>query len=111
MSMTQDLAVLLPRIMERKRGLRLRRTRFIVDSNGLAIGPDALRDRFDRAREKAGAPKETFQFRDLRANAGMDKAESSSDIQQAQTRLGHASVVMTEHWVRKRKGSKITPTR
>ncbi|KAF0570723.1 hypothetical protein P305_11395, partial [Xylella fastidiosa subsp. fastidiosa Mus-1] len=35
----------------------------------------------------------------------------AGDIRQAQAQLGHTSVVMTEHYVRKRKGAKVTPTR
>ncbi|WP_321911493.1 site-specific integrase [Burkholderia cepacia] len=53
--------------------------------------------------------KEKFQFRDLRAKAGTDK-ESSGDLREAQALLGHGSVAMTEHYVRKR-GRKVTPTK
>ncbi len=72
---------------------------------------DALRFRFDRARKVAGVEKGIFQFRDLRAKAGTDKAESSGDIRAAQLQLGHTSVVMTEHYVRERKGDKVEPTK
>ncbi|MBE0268443.1 tyrosine-type recombinase/integrase, partial [Xylella fastidiosa subsp. multiplex] len=51
------------------------------------------------------------QFRDLRAKAATDKADLAGDMRQAQAQLGHASVTMTEHYVRKRKGAKVTPTR
>ncbi len=51
-----------------------------------------------------------FQFRDLRAKAATDKAEAQ-DMRQAQRQLGHASVVMTEAYVRARRGDKVTPTR
>ncbi|WP_167705840.1 tyrosine-type recombinase/integrase [Xanthomonas arboricola] len=111
MTVTGELAELLDRIAARKRGLTLRSTRLIVDADGLAIGRAALRYRFDRARESAGVAKDEFQFRDLRAKAGTDKADSAGDIRQAQAQLGHASVAMTEHYVRKRKGAKTTPTR
>lgn len=37
-----------------------------------------------------------FQYRDLRAKAGTDKADTSSDTRQAQPQLVHSSVVMTE---------------
>lgn len=72
---------------------------------------DALRGHFDRAREAAGISKELFQFRDLRAKAGTDKAESSGDIRQAQKQLGHSNITMTETYIRERKGSKVTPTK
>lgn len=49
--------------------------------------------------------------RDLRAKAGTDKAESSGDILQARDQLGHTTVVMTENYIRKRIGKKVTPTR
>lgn len=52
-----------------------------------------------------------FQMRDLRAKAGTDKAESSGDIMQAKNQLGHTTVVMmTENYIRKRIGKKVTPT-
>lgn len=70
-----------------------------------------LRGRFDRARSAAGIPKSAFQLRDLRAKASTDKAESSGDIVQARDQLGHTTVTMTEHYVRNRKGRKITPTK
>jgi len=111
MEVTGELRALLDRIMARKRGLTLRSTRLIVDERGLAIGRDALRYRFDKARELAGVDKGSFQFRDLRAKAGTDKADTAGDIREAQAQLGHASVVMTEHYVRKRRGAKTTPTR
>ncbi|TYP80016.1 MULTISPECIES: tyrosine-type recombinase/integrase [Nitrosomonas] len=66
---------------------------------------------FYKARDKAGIDKDKFQFRDLRAKAGTDKADSSGDIRQAQKQLGHKSVTMTEHYVRDRKGNKVTPTK
>jgi integrase len=111
MAVTGELAALLDRIMARKRGLKLRSTRLVVDERGLAIGRDALRYRFDKARELAGVDKADFQFRDLRAKAGTDKADSAGDIRQAQAQLGHASVTTTEVYVRRRKGAKSTPTR
>lgn len=70
-----------------------------------------LRGRFDAAREAAGVEKADFQMRDLRAKAGTDKAESSGDILQARDQLGHTTVVMTENYIRKRIGKKVTPTK
>lgn len=111
MAITGELKALLDRIGDRKRGLTLHSTRLIVDERGLAIGRDALRYRFDRARERAGVAKADFQFRDLRAKAGTDKADSAGDIRQAQAQLGHSSVAMTEHYIRNRKGRKSSPTK
>ena len=68
----------------------------IVDERGRPLRRDGLRYRFDAARVRSGV---TFQFRDLRAKAATDKAEAQ-DMRQAQRQLGHASVVMTEAYVR-----------
>ncbi|MDD0868654.1 tyrosine-type recombinase/integrase, partial [Xylella fastidiosa] len=110
-TVTGELAVLIKRIFDRKRGMKLRSTRLIVDAKGLELSRTGLRYRFDRARTAAGIAKEVFQFRDLRAKAATDKADLAGDIRQAQAQLGHASVTMTEHYVRKRRGAKVTPTR
>lgn len=104
-----ELATLLDRIAARKIDHNPRSTRLIVDEQGRPLGQSALRFRFDRTREAAGIAKAEFQFRDLRAKAGTDK-ESASDLRGAQSLLGHGSVAMTEHYVRKR-GTKTTPTR
>ncbi|QDH29809.1 tyrosine-type recombinase/integrase [Burkholderia pseudomallei] len=104
-----ELAALLERLARRKIEHNPRSTRLIVDELGRPLGRAALRFRFDRARDAAGIPKADFQFRDLRAKAGTDK-EHASDLRGAQSLLGHGSVAMTEHYVRKR-GAKVTPTR
>jgi integrase len=104
-----ELADLLAQLARRKTAHNPRSTRLIVDEQGRPLGRSALRFRFDRARDAAGISKEAFQFRDLRAKAGTDK-ESATDLRSAQALLGHGSVAMTEHYVRKR-GAKITPTR
>ena len=91
----------------RRVALVLHATRLIVDERGRPLRRDGLRYRFDAARVRAGV---AFQFRDLRAKAATDKAEAQ-DMRQAQRQLGHASVVMTEAYVRARRGDKVTPTR
>ncbi|MFP3569012.1 tyrosine-type recombinase/integrase [Paraburkholderia sp. SIMBA_030] len=70
-----------------------------------------LQYRFRVAREAAGIAAGDFQFRDLRAKTGTVKTETTGDIRQAQKQLGHGSVVTTEHYVRKRRGDKVGPTR
>jgi hypothetical protein len=70
-----------------------------------------LRGRFGLARNAAGVSEFEFQMRNLRAKAGTDKAESSGDILQARDRLGHRTVVMTEQYIRNRKGKKVSPTK
>jgi integrase len=89
----------------------------ILDEHGQPMGAWKLRSRFDRARAKAAAATpdlaaaiREFQFRDLRARAGTDKAESAG-VLDAQRQLGHSSVTTTERYVRRRRGAKSTPTR
>ncbi|WP_397448198.1 tyrosine-type recombinase/integrase [Pseudomonas sp. NA-150] len=106
-----ELATLIERIKLRKAVFKVRSTQLIVDESGRGMTYSMLRNRFDDARTAAGIDKAAFQFRDLRAKAGTDKAESSGDIVMARDQLGHTSVVMTEKYVRDRKGKKVTPTR
>lgn len=106
-----ELQSLVERIMLRKAGYKVRATKLIVSEDGEPMTYSMLRKRFDDARELAGVSKASFQFRDLRAKAGTDKAESSGDIVQARDQLGHTTVAMTEKYVRDRKGKKVTPTR
>lgn len=98
-------------VMSRKSGHKVRSTRLIVTEDGTPMTVAMLRRRFDLAREAAGVKKPEFQMRDLRAKAGTDKAESSGDIMQAKDQLGHTSVVMTEQYIRNRKGKKVSPTK
>lgn len=84
-------------------------TRLIVAEDGQPLTYRQLKDRFASAREAAGIAPDAFQFRDLRAKAGTDKADSLGDIREAQKQLGHSSVVMTEAYMRNRRGAKVTP--
>ncbi|KRG47391.1 integrase [Stenotrophomonas panacihumi] len=104
-----ELAQLLERVRARKRGYKVHSTRLVVNEGGRPIGVNAMSRRWVKA--CAAAKVEGIQFRDLRAKAGTDKADAAGDIRQAQRQLGHGSVVMTEHYVRNRRGDKVTPTR
>jgi len=110
-SIEGELQILLQQIQARKSKYVIRSLYLIVGESGERFTYFMLRKHFDKAREKAGVKKEQFQFRDLRAKAGTDKAESSGDIRQAQRQLGHANITMTEHYTRQRKGDKVTPTK
>ncbi len=59
--------------------------------------------------EAEAAAVRQFRFRELRAKAGTDKSDST-DMRQAQ-QLGHKNLKMTETYVRKRAGAKVTPTK
>lgn len=104
-----ELAEVIERMMARKKAHKVYSTRLVVNEHGKPIGVHALSVRFAAARKAAGV--EGVQFRDLRAKAATDKADSSGDVRQAQKQLGHSSVVMTESYTRKRRGEKVTPTR
>jgi integrase len=108
-SLVGELCALIERIMARKRAMPVCCTRLVMSDRGQPLRIGAIQKRFRAARDKAGLPH--IQFRDLRAKAGTDKADSAGDIRQAQSQLGHASVVMTEHYVRQRRGAKVTPTK
>lgn len=110
-----ELGQLLQRLGEAKRARRVADIALVCGANGMRMTPSALDNAFDRARAKAitAHPKladriKAFQFRDLRAKAGTDKADSAG-LLEAQRQLGHASVTMTEHYVRL--GTKVSPTR
>lgn len=110
-SIQGDLKEVIDRILIRKANIGALSQKLIVNESGQALRSDALRSRFDRARNAAGIPKDTFQLRDLRAKAGTDKTDLAGDIRQAQKQLGHTSVTMTEHYVRNRRGDKVEPTK
>jgi integrase len=102
-----ELAAVLARIAERKAGLVVRSTRLLVGLDGQPLTRDELRGAFDRARAASG---QTFQLRDLRAKAGTDKADAEGE-RAAQLQLGHTTLGMTMHYVRRRRGDKVTPTK
>lgn len=106
---TGELAEVIERIKARKQAMPIYNTRLVVNKKGRSIGVHALSERFRKAREAAGI--DGVQFRDLRAKAATDKAETSHDVRQAQRQLGHSSVTTTELYIRHRRGEKVTPTR
>ena len=121
-AVTGELAGAVERIMERKKAHKVRSLTLICNEDGQPLTAFALRSRFDKARaaaakalkeegkEDLAAAVACFQFRDLRAKAGTDKAESR-DIREAQKQLGHQTLRMTEHYVRNRRGEKVEPTK
>ena len=121
-AITGELAEAVERILARKKAHKVRSLTLVCNEEGQPLTAFALRSRFDKARMAAAkALKEegkddlaaavgSFQFRDLRAKAGTDKAESR-DIREAQKQLGHQTLRMTEHYVRNRHGEKVEPTK
>jgi len=108
-----ELAALIDRIRARKRAMAgvVVSTKLLVNEDGQPLSKYALRFRFDAARSAAGIEADDFQFRDLRAKAATDKADKVKDIRKAQQQLGHTSVTMTETYIRKRRGQKVSPTK
>ncbi|MDR5170697.1 tyrosine-type recombinase/integrase [Methylobacillus flagellatus] len=112
-----QLEILIHRIMARKENFKVRSLALIVNEHGRALSKGAMRSRFDKARKKAKAKYPAlaesianYQPRDLRGKAGSDKAEEEG-MRQAQLLLGHKTIAMTEHYVRKRKGQAVGPTK
>lgn len=105
------LVEVLGRIKDRKAGYKVRATRLVIGEDGQPLTYTMLYNAFRSARKKAGIKANDFQFRDLRAKAGTDKADDSGDIRKAQKQLGHSSVTTTEIYTRKRLGDKVTPTK
>jgi len=112
-----ELADLIARIEKRKDGYKVHSLVLICTETGRALTEGALRSRFEKARAAAAKTNpelsdaiNAFQFRDLRAKAGTDKADSGG-MREAQMQLGHNSMKMTEHYVRGRLGEKVTPTK
>jgi integrase len=111
------LKLLLERIAARKKGHKVRTLQLVCTETGRQISQNALALRFTKARAKAAKQNEKikddilkYQFRDLRAKAATDKAETDG-MREAQLLAGHSKMSMTEHYVRNRKGQKVSPTK
>lgn len=110
-----ELGALIDAIIVRKRAAKVNTLALIWGRDKQRWTASGLDNAFDRARAdaakahpKLAAQIRNFQFRDLRAKAGTDKADAQGLVE-AQRQLGHASVTMTEHYVRR--GNVVTPTR
>lgn len=104
-----ELATLLDHLRARKAGHKVRSTRLIVSERGQPVTVAMMSRRWAKACAAAGVT--GLQFRDLRAKAATDKADSAGDIRQAQRQLGHTTITMTEQYTRQRRGHKSSPTR
>lgn len=109
MPVAGELATVIDRIKARKQSMPIYNTRLVVTGRGRSIGVHALSERFRKARKAACVT--GVQFKDIRAKAATDKAETSHDVRQAQRQMGHTSVTTTELYIRNRRGDKVTPTR
>lgn len=124
-----ELAELLKRIRDAKKARKVVNfagvisKSLLVNEDGERFTMQMLRRRFENARRIAAASAEAagdhslseeirnFQFRDLRAKAGSDKAEETGSMIEAQKMLGHSNPSTTEIYVRHRRGALAKPTR
>jgi len=105
MAIAGELAALIERIQSR--AYKVTSLALIRNEAGQPLSYSALDNRFEDARiraaklldsagsDEAAAAVRVFQFRDLRAKAGTDKADAT-DLRGAQQQLGHKSVKTTE---------------
>lgn len=111
-----ELADLIQRIKQRKRGHKIWVTALLVQANGKPLTPMTLRNGFVAAREAAALANpdladdiRAFWFRDLRAKAADDKADAAGESE-AQKLLGHTDGRTTaRHYLRR--GKIVSPTR
>lgn len=120
MAIAGELAALIERIQGR--AYKVTSLALIRNETGQPLSYHALWNRFEEARKwaanaldaagssEAAVAVRGFQFRDLRAKAGTDKADST-DLREAQQQLGHKSLKTTEIYLRARVGDKVTPTK
>ncbi len=107
---TGELQRLMAEIHEFKRQVKSAVPALLVNESGQTLRADALRYRFDQAREKAGIAKKDFQFRDFRARTATE-ADDVAGIRVAQALLGHTTEAMTADYIRHRAGKRIKPLR
>lgn len=69
-----------------------------------------IRSAWVRAFERAGIDLATFHIHDMRGRAGVDKAEKDGK-EATQELLGHSTMRMTEHYIRGKSTTKVTPSR
>ena len=114
-----ELAALIERLKRQAEAHSVHSLHLVQNEHGQALSHQSLIKRFRKARDAAAksTKRESLkaeilatQFRDLRAKAGTDKAEAA-DPRRAQQQLGHASVVMTERYIRGRRGDLSDPTK
>lgn len=102
---------LIERIQRRMATLPLQSFAIFCNESGAAWSYNTLNKRFIKARGAAGVAKENFQLRDLRAKAATDTDEATGSSRKAQDQLGHSSITMTEHYIKNRRGKKVSPTK
>lgn len=105
-----ELAALLDEIRAYKREIGVHALALLVNEAGQPLRSDAMRYRFDQAREKAGILKGEFQFRDFRARVATE-VDDTDGTRAAQALLGHTTEAMTADYIRHKAGRKVKPLR
>jgi len=111
-----ELAEVIARIKTRKAGFKVWISALLISDHGKALTVATLRNGFSEARQRAAERNpemaeaiREFWFRDLRAKAADDKADSAGE-KEAQHLLGHADGRVTaKHYLRR--GKVVGPTR
>ena len=118
MEISGQLKSVIDGIRRRKEGFKIHTLQLVCNETGKPMRLQALQSRFQKARARAAKNNEKladeillFQIRDIRAKAGSDKLDDSENIVKVQRQLGHSTVAMTEHYLRKRRGDFVTPTK
>lgn len=118
-----ELRTLIERIQADKKSHKVISLALLVTESGERLTIHMLRGRFEKARKLAAKLADesgdhdlsqeirTFQYRDLRAKAGSDKADETGSMIEAQKLLGHSAASTTETYVRHRRGALVKPTR
>ncbi len=104
------LAELIDEIRAYKRKVGTICAELLVNESGQPLAKDAIRYRFDQAREKAGIQKDEFQFRDFRAKVATE-ADEATGTKSAQAILGHTTEAMTADYIRHKVGRKVKPSK
>jgi len=99
-NITGEFAKAIDRILSRERSVPS--MYLVADDNGQPLSYWTLTSRFKKARKGSGVD---FQMRDIRAKSATD----TGNLETAKQRLGHSTVVMTEHYVKNRKGERVGP--
>jgi integrase len=99
----EQVAAALQRMLTRER--KATGGTLVQDDAGQPLTYWQLEHRWHAAREAAGLTGANLQMRDIRGKTATDLG----DLAQAQALLGHASRTMTEHYVKRRAGERVSP--
>lgn len=118
-----EFGILVEKLLAYRIEVKTKHSYLLTSETGQEVTESAISQRFRHLRERLVAQLiaenqidlagrvAAYQMRDLRAKAGTDTTDSTGDIRTAQKQLGHKNLTMTEHYVKKRRGERVNPTR